>query len=261
MKKTLTEAQLEQRRNAGKQKKTMSPEAIEQRQAASKKGAMAATGPRTEAGKLAVSRNAWKTGEHSYVERAKLWRSIGMGIMTRPCKSTCPKYPCSLVEEGSTQPGGDCLDMSAYLEAFNTLMDVLHTGEVEHAHGLMASQAAQAVMLLQNIWDQIKEHGPLVSRPMTNKAGEVVADSEGKPYMIHLRNPLLNDVPKLMHELGIGLPEMLATPKSLKDTKNGEDAAGALQELFGRMGRATQTAGGGPVRHHTIDVTPESKDI
>lgn len=59
-KKTLSEAQIEQRRAAGKKKKTLSDAALEQRRTASKLGAANATGPKTAEGKLAARYNACK---------------------------------------------------------------------------------------------------------------------------------------------------------------------------------------------------------
>ncbi len=73
-----------------------------------------------------------------------------------------------------------------------------------------------------------------------------------------MRNPLLNDVPKMLHELGISLPELLVTPKSVETAKTDREGVNALQEVFGRLTRVNQ---GGPVKRRTFDVTPETKSI
>ena len=74
-KKIASAAQIEQRRNAGRKPKSMTDAAIQQRQDA----AELSTGPVTDDGKAASSRNAWKTGEHSYVANAELWNELGIG--------------------------------------------------------------------------------------------------------------------------------------------------------------------------------------
>jgi len=253
-KKILSPSQLEQRRNAGRKKKTMTDAAIQQRNNASE----LSTGPTTEEGKAVSSRNAWTTGEHSYVAKNKMWSELGLGFV-RPCKTTCPKYPCSLVDDGHTKAGGDCADKQVYVEAFDSIMNTLHSGEVTNMHGVMASQIASAVNLLQQLYDGINSAGVMVGIPLINKSGEVVKDSEGNPYMSYKRNPLLNDIPKMMHELGINLPELMATPKAVAQKDTDDDANNAITELFGRIGRASN--GSGPVKRRTIDVTPDDKRV
>jgi hypothetical protein len=71
---------------------TMSPEALAQRKAA-------AASP-VQAHSMEGNRNGWKHGHYAKNFINKL----------KPCKSTCPQYPCSLVEEGEVEPGDDCLD-------------------------------------------------------------------------------------------------------------------------------------------------------
>ena len=251
----MSPAQIEQRRNAGKKKKTMSNAAIQQRQNA----ADLSTGPTTEEGKIVSSRNSWKTGEHSYVAKAEMWQELGIGFL-RPCKSTCPKHPCSLVDDGITQPGGDCGDKQVYVEAFDSIMNTLHSGKVESMHGVMASQVANAVNLIQQLHDFINANGVMLAMPLLGKGNEPIIDKEtNEPYMTYSRNPLLNDIPKMMHELGINLPELMATPKAIVQKGNDEDANNALGELFGRLGRASD--GKGPVRRHEKDITGEAKRI
>lgn len=249
-KRPLSEAQLAQRRAAGSRSKTMTEAAIRQRQEAAEHS----TGPVTEEGKIASSRNAWKTGEYAAVSRHELWKELGIGVLLRPCKSTCSKYPCSMVEDGLTQPGGDCLDKQVYVEAFDAIMATLHSGEVQNMHGLLASQVANAVNLLQQVWDHVNEHGVMIEKPIIDKKGNVVTDKDGEPYTMMVRNPMMNDVPKLLDKMGINLPELMATPRAVQKAQDDEDAVGAVHELIGRLGRAS---GNGPVRRRTIDVTPE----
>src|SRR5678815_1606287 len=79
------------------------------------------TGPKTEEGKAAVSRNGWKHGRYSAINRAHF--GVGATSMAKlfgkPCRTTCPYHPenpertempCSLVLDGLTHAGGSCLD-------------------------------------------------------------------------------------------------------------------------------------------------------
>lgn len=233
----------------------MSEQALIQRKNASQ----LSTGPVSDEGKAASSRNAWKTGEHSVVVRGELWQELGMGVLIRPCKSTCPKYPCSLVDDGVTKPGGDCADKVVYMEAFDAIMDTLHNGDVANMHGLLASQAARAVDLLQQLYDSINHVGPLMAIPLRKKDGDVITDKDGNTMNTYVRNPLLTDIPKLMHELGINLPELMATPRAVEKANTDKETGSALAELMGRVGRVNQ--GTGPVHRHTLDVEPDDVRI
>lgn len=215
---------------------TMSDEALAQRQAAAQKS----TGPKTEAGKAAVSRNAWKTGEHSVVNkyhREKLIARTG-----KPCKTTCPKhpeqnpeYPCSLVLEEKTQAGGDCLDKEEFLMAFDNLMDAMSTGQAEHVHGLMAMHLTDALMLLQEIRAGISENGVLMQREIYDKEGNVAGYQD-------YTNPLIETYSKHLKALGLNLGEALATPKAIRTTEQKEDENETFAQLFGgiasRLGKS-----------------------
>lgn len=223
---------------------TMSDAALEQRRANAAKATEASaghhTGPITEEGKTAVSRNAWKHGLYS--AGTLLWREMGYGMRGKPCLTTCLKFPCELVQNGATEPGKDCLDRAVYLEAFDALMDTLHSGDVANAHGLMASQLAQALEVLNQLREEIAAKGVVVWVPMFNKAGGKIGE---KPEA----NPALFHYVKMLGELGISLPEMLATPRSVKGVENQEDANSMMAAL---VGGALARAGGGPVRRNRI---------
>ncbi len=73
-------------------KYTLSEEALEAR----RQNAQKSTGPKSDEGKDTASRNSWKHGLHSRR------RVLGFG---KPCRTTCPQYPCSLVNDGETGTG------------------------------------------------------------------------------------------------------------------------------------------------------------
>ena len=235
----LSDAQLEQRRQAGRgnagKPKAMAEAEINQRQEAAVLANENKTGPVTEAGKDAVARNAWKTGEHSKATRAMEWQKFG--LIGKPCTSTCDKYPCSVVDDGLTQPGEDCMDKTVYVEAFDAIMSSLQTRDEQYGHGMMAAQLAQAVETLQTLRNEIAVNGMVIIKPYVNKAGEVIKDGEkivGEPML----NPALPQYIKLLDNLGINLPEMMMTPRSVSKLKDLEDGQDAVADLFSRLGRA-----------------------
>jgi hypothetical protein len=232
----------------GKRPYTMSEAALEARRA----NAQLSTGPRTEEGKAASSRNAWKTGEHSAIAKSKEWQALmPMWQATgKPCQTTCDKYPCSLVKDGVTQAGGNCMDKTVFVQAFDAIMNSLSTGDAQHAHGMMGMLAASSVDILVAMRDEIATKGVLVMVPVFDKNGKKSGD---KPIL----NPAIPHYTKLLAELGINLPELMLTPRATSKLGEVEDTENAFATM---LGNALQRAGqGGPVRRHTIDVTPEKE--
>lgn len=220
---------------------TMTPAALAQRRA----NAENATGPTTEEGKAIASRNSWKHGLRA-VQATPEMRRMMVGTFLKPCKSTCPMhpdnspdYPCQAVMEGQTQPGGDCLDKTVYLQAFNDIIAVMKTGDPESMHVVMAGQVAGAIEVLQNLRECVATDGILVKVPMATKAGDVYGYK-------HQLNPALPQYIALLEKLGLSLPELMLTPKAVAGRDEQESAENAIAELFGRA--LSRAGGGGPVR-------------
>lgn len=246
VKKPLTAAQIQQRSNAGKlnqgKKKThytMSDKALQQRREAQPAASANTTGPSTPETKAISSRNAWKHGLYSQATKAMTWQNVGM--LLRPCLSTCEKYPCSLVTEGKTQAGGDCLDKTVYLEAFDAIISALHSGDTTHGHGMFAAQLAQAVETLHGLRATIAKDGYAVAVPLINKDGVKVGDR----YEPH---PVLAHYIKMLDTLGINFSEMMMTPRAVAQKKDSEEKGDAFAALMGGL----MQRGGTPVRR-TID--------
>lgn len=230
-KRELSEAELQQRREAaakgGAAKKTMTDAALQQRREA----AALSTGPVTEEGKAASSRNNWRTGEYSAITKLDTWERMMLSAVGKPCKSTCAKYPCSLVDDGATRPGGNCMDKEVFVQAFDSIMATLATGDVQHMHGMLAGTMAQAIDLVQQLRQHIAEDGALILKPFVDKEGNVVKD-EGKMVGTWVLNPVIPQLSKLLDVLGFSLPEMMATPKAIMTQKNKEDETDALADMF-----------------------------
>lgn len=222
---------------------TMSESALAQRQDAAKKS----TGPKTEEGKTAVSRNAWKTGEHSTAN--KYYRDKTLLTKTgKPCKTTCPKhpdnhpeYPCTLVMDELTKAGGDCLDKEEFLQAFDNMMDAMSSGQAENVHGLMAFHLSDAVTLLSEIRSSISENGIMMQQEVFDKEGNIVGYKS-------FPNPAIEVYSKHLKALGLNLGEALATPKAIRTTEQKQDETDTFASIFdgiaSRMGKPAKIING-----------------
>jgi hypothetical protein len=223
--------------------RTLSERELQQRRAASKKS----TGPKTEAGKTTVSRNAWKHGMTSQLARQSFKQgadSIAQ-LFGKPCLRTCPMHPdnpnrdasspiCSLVVDGLTNVGGNCLDKTVYVNAFTALMDAMSEGNMDGMHGVLAAEGAAMLQMLGEIRNSISREGLLLKIPMVNKEGNVIRDDDDKIIAGEYKpNPLLPAMILLFDKLGISLPEMLATPQARSRADTGEAAADTFQTLLG----------------------------
>ena len=215
--------------------------------AARRANAQLSTGPKTEEGKTTVSRNAWKTGTHSALAKQSFRQGLDSvaQMFGRPCLRTCPihpdnphrdaeRAPCTLVTEGLTNVGGNCLDKVVYVTAFTALMDAMAEGDMGGAQGVMAAEGAAMLQMLSEIRHSISRDGLLLKVPAITKLGHVVMDADGEPVIAEYKpNPLLPAMILLFDKLGISLPEMLATPQSRSRAKTGEAAADTFQTLLG----------------------------
>jgi hypothetical protein len=101
-------------------------------QAALKQREKAANSPK-KSESMKGNKNAWKTGEYAQ----GLVRQI-----FRPCKSTCPRYPCALVEENETEPGDICLDKIEFVRGLQAVQTALKDGKIEDFKELAAVRIA-----------------------------------------------------------------------------------------------------------------------
>jgi len=212
-KRKLSEAELQQRRNAAKK----------------------STGPKTLEGKARSSRNNWKHGLYSKAHNM-IKENWSVGAFGKSCKTTCQYHPenpasavsgaCHLVMEGVTSAGGDCLDKTVYLTAFDGLLKTMQTGRAENMHEILAAEAAGVFELLHQLRSSIAADGPVIQQPIINKEGDVVGH---KPII----NPVIVPYTKMFSELGLNLNEMLSTPKAIVGTEQQEDAQQAMATMLG----------------------------
>lgn len=219
-----------------RQKRQLSQAELEQRRAASRKGAAAATGPRTPEGKARSSRNSWKHGLTSAVHKQHFGDGMNalLGSMGKPCLSTCPKYPCHAVESEITAPGGVCMDKERYVNTFMAIIDAVENHAMEGVNALMATEVASTLQMLHDMKAKCADLGPMIGIQAITAEGVAVYDRENKPVMAKwVPNPGWPVVLKTLEVLGISLPELLATPQSKARAKVEGEQVDAVQQLMG----------------------------
>lgn len=234
---------------------TMTDKAIAQRRTNAPTATAASmghhTGPVTVEGKAASSRNVWIHGRHSAINRAHF--GLGAASMAKmfgkPCVTTCPFHPenpdrteapCGLVLDGLTHAGGSCLDKTVYVHALDSLMAAMHDGEMDGMHGVLATEMAANLEIVDKIRQAIAEHGVYVATYERDRAGDVVLDPRDptKPMVFDLKmNPAIIALAKFTETMGINFAELMATPRAREKLKDEDEAANAMQQIIGGIFR------------------------
>ena len=152
-----------------------------------------------------VARNAWR---HGLFAQGIVQHSI------KPCKTTCPDYPCELVEEGEAKPGGDCLDKKSILEAYGAIRKAL-AGDNKDFQDLAALRISKSMYILEMVQEAIGQDGVLLIEDVLDKDG-------GKIGIRFKEHPLIKNLSKLMETLGITPKEFEITPRA-KSRKGAEE--------------------------------------
>ena len=191
---------------------------------ARKANAQKSTGPVTEEGKNASSRNSWKHGLYS--------SSFITGFLGRPCKSTCDKFEdCSLVSDGKTVPGDSCLDKQFVAEAFDCIITAVQSGEMDGFQGMAALEMAGGIDILRMMKESIIENGVLVKDKKLDKDGKTI----GEGFKL---NPVLPEYNKMLMNLGFTPGDFNLTPaavakvnKNKTDDENTKTLADTLSDI------------------------------
>jgi len=208
----------------GKRPYTLTPEAREAR----KKNAQKSTGPNSEEGKKAASRNSWRHGLYA--------RTFILGSLGRPCQRKCEKFPCDLVNDSLVKPGETCLDKLFVAEAFDKILDAVENKKYEGFNQLAILELAGALQVLRNMKEVILEEGVVIKSEKMDKDGNHIGD-EYKPH------PALAIYSKMLVDLGMTPQELLITPKEVKRAEKGIDPE-ALEDASTLMSKAIMNLAG-----------------
>lgn len=257
------------RKNAEARKRPLSEAELAQRRAAAPAGLAAgalagkSTGPKTEEGKAASSRNAWKHGRYSLINRQR----FGLGaasiskLFGKPCQTTCPFHPdnperteapCSLVLDGMTHAGGSCLDKTVYVNALDSLLGAMRDGEMDGMHGILAVEIASNLQIVDQIRQAIAEHGIMTAVHAVTREGKVILNPEtGKPLVLEMKiNPALQALERFTATHGVNFGELMATPKARARIEENEDAQSTFHTVVGGLlSRMTGKLKPAPIEH------------
>ena len=195
---------------------TMSDKALAARRAGSKKS----TGPRTKEGKNKCKLNAWKHGK--YAQNYILHK-------IKPCLSSCSHYPCELVKDGSTEPGGQCLDKSAVIQYYAAICEAVKNKRYEDFNELAAFTLAEQIHVVRTLMEDIQRDGTMLKRFKYDKDGNQL-DYEVVPH------PSLLSLAKLIDTLNLTPAEMMITPLTLAKQKTDNKKTKALSVLMSSFG-------------------------
>ncbi len=183
---------------------TMSKAALKAR----RENAQKSTGPTSDDGKAASSRNAWKHG---------LYAQTFFGTLGKPCQSSCHKYAeCELVRDEVVHPGETCLDRQYMAEAVDTIFNAIKSKEYDDFQGLAAIEMAGAFDILRQMKEAILEDGVVVKSEKHGKHGSII----GYEYMPH---PALAHYMKLLEKLNLSPGEFMLTPKEIEKAKRSDE--------------------------------------
>jgi hypothetical protein len=192
---------------------TMSEAALAQRRAATHSPA--------KCDAMAGNRNGWKHGHYAENFINKL----------KPCLSTCPSYPCSLVEGGEVEPGDDCLDKADIISFFRSIHSAVAKKEYDSFNELASLQIANTIKIVEMLQEDVLRDGSVVKRVRYDKdTGKLISEE----YVPH---PSLLALPKLVADLGLNPAEFLMTPRSLKRADAEEKGITTLAEMMSRAGK------------------------
>jgi hypothetical protein len=148
----------------------------------------------------------------------------------RPCHKTCPQYPCEIVADGGTQPGGVCLDKAAVIYGYQAVVRAINEKDYKDFHEIAAFTIAESLHTVNMLREDIVRDGTMLKREKYNTNGGVMG------YEI-VPHPSLLALPKMIADLGITPSEFLITPRSVSRSGSEEKGAKTLADIMSSIGR------------------------
>ena len=192
---------------------TLSEAALAQRRAASSSPAHAES--------MKGNRNAWKTGEHAQGFIRQIFR---------PCKSTCPQYPCNLIEDGDTRPGSECLDKAEVVRNIAAVQRAIKNGDLDDFKDIVAVRLGSILDILAKLQEDIHRDGTMIKSQKWGKDGKLLG-YEIKPH------PSFLAIGDLYKVLNVSPSDMMITPKEIKKNNADEKTSETLATLMSKVAR------------------------
>lgn len=189
---------------------TLSPAALAQRKHASKQ----------KQPNMKGNKNAWKHGNsgQNYI-----------ASFIKPCKSSCPDYPCEIIVQGGTKPGGDCLSRAGVIQSYRALVDGIKNKKYEDFNDMAALVMAKNIQTVQDMFDDIQRDGAFIKEERYDKDGAVC----GARFVPH---PNMLALPKLLQSIGLTPGEMMLTPKALATKDTDDKGVKTIADLMSSLG-------------------------
>lgn len=147
----------------------------------------------------------------------------------RPCKSTCAQYPCDLITEGGTKPGGPCLDKAAVIETYSAIIKAIQHKKFDDYQEIASLSIAQSIQTLNMLLEDIIRDGTTIKREKFDGRGNLI----GTEYVHH---PALNALPKMIADLGMTPGEMMITPKAISKQITEDEGVKTIADLMSKVG-------------------------
>ncbi len=169
---------------------------------------------------LMGNKNAWKTGQFAQGFIRQLFR---------PCLSSCPNYPCELIDDGESALGHDCPDKAEFIKGLSAIQKAMRTGDLTDLKEIAALRIAGNFELLGNIQQELMATRGVVLSEKLDKEGNVIGH-EMKPHPLFLVLPKLTEVTKATAS------DFMMTPLEIKRQKTEAKKAKALSNFLSDLG-------------------------
>jgi hypothetical protein len=190
---------------------TLSPEALKQRKDAANSPA--------KADAMKGNRNAWKHGENAKGFLRQIFR---------PCKSTCTQYPCSLVKEGETEPGEQCIDKVQLAQSLHAFNKALSEGDITDLKDLAAVRLAGGFEVVGQLLQDILQDGTLIKSEKFDKEGGLLGyDLKSHPSLFHLG--------RLMETLNLSPADFMITPREIAKKETDDEGVKNAADILSRL--------------------------